>query len=308
MMKNDQLVSVIIPTYYRNDQLRTALKHVYQQTYEPIEVIVVDDSGEHHAKPIIDEFDSVRYIGFNENKGPNMARTAGIQASKGEFIQLLDDDDQPFPTKLEKQIAVFQENPDLAVVYSGGVYEDRGPFIPYEDARGNVLQRALIFDLPACITSSMLIRREPLSDVLPLPDPPGSDDTYLKIELAQQGKFDFIPEPLLLKREGQDARSHSAGAVEGTRGVLSIYSDLYDQFSPAVRQTAIAAAEYRNGKYQLRESVWSLDAVRSIWSACRAYPGLKVKYWLMFFVSLFGHVGFAAQREAKATIRTLLQR
>jgi len=57
----DDLVSVIVPTYYRNDRLRDTIGSVEAQTYDPIETIVVDDSGEAHARPVADEFD-VRYL------------------------------------------------------------------------------------------------------------------------------------------------------------------------------------------------------------------------------------------------------
>lgn len=303
-MTTHPAVSVVIPTYYRNDHLRPTLEHVFQQTYSPLEVIVVDDSGEQYAEPVADEFAPLTYIGLPENQGPNIARTKGIEAATGKYIQLLDDDDRLFETKIEKQISHFRQNEDLIVVYAGGVYEGGEIFLPAVDARGDVLERALTFDLSACITSSMLIRREPLLEVMPLPDPPGSDDTYLKVELAQQGPFDFVREPLLLKGEDQSARSYSIGAVEGTYEILTTYEELYDQFPSYVRRKAKAAANYREGKYHLQHRLWSAEAIASIWRACRIYPGIQPKYWLMLWFSLFGNPGFLTQRYLKGRIRS----
>jgi glycosyltransferase involved in cell wall biosynthesis len=297
------LVSVIIPTYYRNDRLETTLERVFSQTYDPIEVIVVDDSGERYAEPVVTTFESVQYIPLEENSGPNVARTRGIRAATGEYIQLLDDDDQLFETKIEKQVARFEGDGDLVVVYSGGVYESGEPFLPSKDARGDVLERALTFDLPACITSSMLIRREPLGEAMPLPDPPGSDDTYLKIELAQRGLFEFVSESLLLKGEEVDARSDSEGAVTGTYDILSTYSDLYDRFPPSVERKARAAAHYREGKFLLRQRPWSVASISMIFRACRKHPGIEPNYWVMLGVSIFGRLGFATQRKLKSLVR-----
>jgi glycosyltransferase involved in cell wall biosynthesis len=302
-MSKDSIVSIIIPTYYRNELLKTTLDHVAEQTYKPIEVIVVDDSGEKHAKPVVDEFRPVKYIGFDKNKGPNIARTEGIQASRGKYIQLLDDDDFIFRNKIEKQISVFQKNPELVVVYSGGVYEGGEPFTPSDDGRGDVLEQALTFNLPACITSSMLIRREPLTEIFPLPNPPGSDDTYLKIELAQRGQFDFVSEPLLLKGDDPDARSYSKGAVEGTREIVSVYGYLYDRFPSNVRKTAKAAADYRTGKYYLRKNFWSPSAIRYILQAIYTEPGINMKYIGMLFFSVFGKLGYITQKYGKRVYR-----
>jgi glycosyltransferase involved in cell wall biosynthesis len=302
-MVSEQLVSVVIPTFYRNDHLRTTLDHVFRQTYTPVEVIVVDDSGQRHAEPVVEEFDSVQYIDLGENQGPNIARTRGIQEATGTYVQLLDDDDYLFETKIDKQVSLFEEDEDLIVVYCGGVYEGGEPFLPANNARGDMLERALTFDLSACITSSMLIQRESLLEVMPLPDPPGSDDTYLKIELAQLGPFDFVREPLLLKREGLNARSYSKGAVQGTYEILSEYADLYDRFPEHVRQKARAAAHYREGKYLLQEQLWSAKAISTIWRACRVYPGIEPKYLMMLWFSLFGRAGFVTQMWVKAWIR-----
>jgi glycosyltransferase involved in cell wall biosynthesis len=297
------LVSVVIPTYYRNERLRTALDHVFEQNYSPLEVIIVDDSGNRHAEQVATEFESIQYLSLSENCGPNIARTKGIQEASGKYIQLLDDDDLIFKSKINSQVSIFEQNEELIVVYSGGVYESGEFFLPATDARGEVLEQALTFDLPACITSSMLIRREPLLTVMPLPDPPGSDDTYLKIELAQLGPFDFVQEPLMMKGEDLNSRSYSIGAVDGTYQILSSYDDLYERFPSHVQKKAKAAAHYRKGKYLLQNRVWSSKAISAIWRACQTYPGVQKKYWAMFLFSLFGRAGFLTQRSMKEWIR-----
>ena len=290
-MTQGPLVSVIVPTYYRNEQLAGALRSATNQTYEPVELIVVDDSGEGHAGTMVEEFDVDQYIEFEENKGPNNARTAGIEAASGKFVQLLDDDDRLHKDKLFEQMAVFERHPEAAVVYTGGRYESGEKFLPASHGYGDVLQSALQFDLPGCITSTMLINRECLMEILPLPTPPGSDDTYLKIELAQQGSFEFVPAPLVEKGQAAYSRAESRGAVKGTWDVLTQYAELYDRHPPEVRQRAMAAAAFREAEYLVSEKSISLSAIQLTYWAWQTAPRWNNRYLWLFFLLLFGQPG-----------------
>ena len=79
------LVSVVIPTYFRNEQLREAVESVRAQTYDPVEIVVVDDSGEAHARDAIDRYDDVQYVPLDVNRGANLARTVGIEHAGGAY-------------------------------------------------------------------------------------------------------------------------------------------------------------------------------------------------------------------------------
>ena len=106
------LVSVIIPTYKRKlDYVSNALQSVLNQTYNNIEIIVVDDSP--NDFPYRDEIknyieklndDRVIYIRNEKNLGGSLSRNVGINASRGEYITFLDDDDEYMPGKVEKQL------------------------------------------------------------------------------------------------------------------------------------------------------------------------------------------------------------
>lgn len=63
------LISVVIATHYRNELLARAIESVLEQGYEPVELIVVDDSGEGHASPVIDRYDDVIGIIRDANGG-----------------------------------------------------------------------------------------------------------------------------------------------------------------------------------------------------------------------------------------------
>lgn len=114
-MSTNPLVSVIITTYYRNELLREAIDSVKRQTYKPIEIIVVDDSGEEIAKEVVKEYD-VTYIPKRKNEGQIAAWNSGISRCHGDFIQFLDDDDQLLETKIEKQVQKFRSSTNVGVI------------------------------------------------------------------------------------------------------------------------------------------------------------------------------------------------
>lgn len=121
------MVSVVIITYKRPMEiLFRALNSVLKQTYTNFELIVVNDAPEEiklasEIKKRIEELNDsrIRYIQHRINLGANSARNTGLNASKGEFIAFLDDDDEWLEKKLEVQLQKFQENPKLGLVYCG---------------------------------------------------------------------------------------------------------------------------------------------------------------------------------------------
>lgn len=117
------LVSCIVPTYKRSDSLIRAINSILNQTYEKLEVIVVDDNDpndtyslkvQERLKTIEDS--RVRYIQQEKHINGAVARNVGIQASKGEFIAFLDDDDEWLPNKLQAQLSLLNKNPEYKAV------------------------------------------------------------------------------------------------------------------------------------------------------------------------------------------------
>ena len=107
------LVSVVVATYKREKELARALESLAAQTYENIEIILVDDNGDSgwNAKvsDIVIRFGerfpgvSLTYIPNEVNRGSAKTRNIGIAAAKGEYVTFLDDDDVYLPEKIKKQ-------------------------------------------------------------------------------------------------------------------------------------------------------------------------------------------------------------
>lgn len=123
-------VSIIIPTHNRVCLLREAIDSVLNQTFKDIEVIVVDDAGAENVQSVIASYgcQNLRYLRNERNLGLAGTRNQGIAAAAGDYIGFLDDDDLFELTKIEKQVAVLDQQPAVDIVYCGYYYL-------YEDGR-----------------------------------------------------------------------------------------------------------------------------------------------------------------------------
>lgn len=96
-MKNNGLVSIIIPTYNRADKIKKAINSVICQTYPEWEIIVVDDASRDNTCEIVSEYMkkniNIKYIKLDQNRGAANARNVGMQNSSGVYIAFLDSDD-----------------------------------------------------------------------------------------------------------------------------------------------------------------------------------------------------------------------
>ena len=107
------LVSVIIPTYNRVHTLPASIDSVLRQTYNNLEVIVVDDGSTDGTESFVRGLADgrVRYARNMDKHGPAAARNLGVRLAEGEYLAFQDSDDEWHPDKLEKQIP-FLLNPE----------------------------------------------------------------------------------------------------------------------------------------------------------------------------------------------------
>ncbi len=102
---NKDLISIIVPTYNREKTIKGSIESLIKQTYDNIEIIIVDDgSTDNTEKAVAKLKDSrVRYIKLPENKGACYARNVGIRESRGKYIMFNDSDDTFADNKVEEQ-------------------------------------------------------------------------------------------------------------------------------------------------------------------------------------------------------------
>ena len=109
-------VSVVIPAYNAEAFVGDAIDSVLAQTFHDFEIIVVDDGSADGTRRVVTAYgDRVRFY-QQEQAGASRARNRGIEEAHGEFIAFLDADDLWLPTKLEKQVQAFRNDPSLGLV------------------------------------------------------------------------------------------------------------------------------------------------------------------------------------------------
>ena len=122
-MPEKPLVSVVIRTHKRADYLRLALQSVKNQTYDNIEVIVVED-GENTSGEMINRLFrdmNVHYYPTIDHVGRGRAANIGIEKASAEYVCLLDDDDCYYPEFIETFISTLLHDPDNSFAFSGGI-------------------------------------------------------------------------------------------------------------------------------------------------------------------------------------------
>ena len=109
-------ISAIIPTYNRAEFILKAVKSIQNQSLSVGEIIVVDDGSTDNTKELL-ENENITYI-YQENKGVSSARNRGIKEAKYEWLAFLDSDDLWHKNKIEEQVALHVNSPELKASFT----------------------------------------------------------------------------------------------------------------------------------------------------------------------------------------------
>ena len=215
-------VSVIITTKNRLELLKKALKSVLMQTYTDFECIVVVDNStdgtREYLETITDKRVKTIFIEEAESKGGNYARNKGIDASTGDFLAFLDDDDEWLPLKLEKQIKLFDDQ-EVGLVFCGHMdeYDDGKMCVkitPADDQQGDLSQ--FVFKFIFCTTSMMMVRRQLMLSIGKFDENVYFWQEYdVCIRLCQNTKVAFVKEPLMILRHIRADKNRLTNKFEG---------------------------------------------------------------------------------------------
>ncbi|MBI4309661.1 MAG: glycosyltransferase family 2 protein [Candidatus Omnitrophica bacterium] len=231
------IVSVVISTYNRRDKLKRAVTSALNQTVQEFELIVVDnastDATEEMVKSIKDP--RLRYIKHETNKGGPAARNTGIRAAQAPLIALLDDDDEWFAQKLEKQVQRIKQAPDkTGLVYAGTeIYDEHKRHVQQVNRpryRGNVYHRLLLSTILGSV-SSVLIKRE-CFDKAGLFDEQltSCQDWDMWLRIAQYFEFDFVDETLArINMHGEQISTNFAALIPGRSRMVAKHEQEFKQ-------------------------------------------------------------------------------
>lgn len=209
------LVSVIVPTFNRRPYLQQCIDSILAQTYQPVELIVVDDGSTDETGHFVTEryAQKVRYVPMSHTGLPAAARNKGIREAKGDYLAFCDSDDFWLPTKLETQVRrMITGNHNCScsnayVAEGGGRRYSEGYAFKY---RSNV--RELLWN-NYFITSSVVLNRNVLrgKEFSGVKSLRGYEDYVFWLSIVRRISIDFIDEPLLFYRR------HDASLSEESR-------------------------------------------------------------------------------------------
>jgi glycosyltransferase involved in cell wall biosynthesis len=217
------LISVVIPAYNAESFVGHTLTSVLEQTYQNIEVIVIDDGSQDSTADIVKSFakSDPRVILVNQpNSGVSSARNSGIYHSKGEFIAFIDADDIYYPECLEKLThAMLEADNSVGLVYTWSAHiDDEGNLtsgfncsLVEEEVYEALLSRNFIGN-----ASAALVRRCCIDKVGGYNSEmqPGCADWDFYLRVAEHYQFKVVPEFLIGYRKLATSMSRSCAAME----------------------------------------------------------------------------------------------
>jgi glycosyltransferase involved in cell wall biosynthesis len=156
-MKESSLVSVIIPVYNYDRYLAEAVESVLSQTYQHLEVIVVDDGSTDRSREVAMNFADrgVQYC-HQVHAGIGPARNKGVELAQGELLAFLDADDRWPQEKIERQLRAFESDPALEMVFGQALQLQNGP----EWESGIKDNKVVVVGMvPGMVPGTMLIKR-----------------------------------------------------------------------------------------------------------------------------------------------------
>lgn len=262
IMQKKPLVSVIIPVYNGEKFIAECLESVYAQTWHPLEVIIVDDGSTDNSLAIVEQLPGEKRIICQNNLDVSAARNTGVRQSNGDFIAFLDQDDVWLPDKLNKQMDIFKQYPEIDLVFTDLIkFYESGKEHHARDKHKLALKLNHNNLFSTLIRKNLLMPSEVVVKKASFNIAGGFDENFrtcgdyeMWLRMAGLGmKFHYIPEVLLKYRQ------HGSNAAKNTEimfqdrinAVTKIFS--FPELRPEHRKlerTGLAAA-YMMGAHTL---------------------------------------------------------
>ena len=211
-------ISVVIPTFNRISLVARAIDSVLKQSLNPYEIIVVDDGSDDGTSEMIqNKYKSIKLI-QQQNNGVSAARNNGIKHAKGDWIGLLDSDDEWTEKKLENQADRLIKTPEYDFCHTNEIWIRNGVRVnqrkKHEKYGGYIFDKCL--DICRISPSSVLFRKNILDHVGWFDDQlPVCEDYDLWLRITAEYRILFIDDPLIIKYGGHDDQlSHGVEGIE----------------------------------------------------------------------------------------------
>ena len=280
----NDLVSIIVPCYNGEKFVDRCFNSILKQDYARIQIIAVNDgSTDQSEQRILAWNDRFKNAGMQlvyiaqENKGPGGAINTGLKAVSGEFLSLLDVDDEFLESAISSRVAFLNEHKDIDVVRSNGWYNRKSGknLFMYDDAEkkiGDVFS-ALIVGKTNNWAGSYMVRTSALFAFYPdreIYQSRYGQNLQLLLPLTYQKKCGFIDEPQMKYNiqanslsQTSDQQECMARTLRNGKGYLDIRLHLIEQVirDPEERQKYVQIANVAYHRFVLNRAVSLRDKV-----------------------------------------------
>lgn len=211
MNRHDPKVSLVIPTYKRAQVVGQTLRTLLAQTFQDIEILVMDDGSPDETEAVIKATSDERVQYFRkEHLGIPHIINAGLEMARGTYVMVCHDHDLYEPTMVEELAALLDRHPSASFAHSGVVIvspdgtQERGRYVrdyPSISSGRDFLVDHLLPGLSSPVTALTMIRRAALDGGGLDPDFGACSDVELWLRLAEIGDVAYVQKPLMRLRE-----------------------------------------------------------------------------------------------------------
>ena len=255
---NRKNVSIVLPTYNRAHSISRSIESILQQTYPHWELLVIDDGSADNTEEIVADIamsDSrVHYYRQPQNRGVAAARNEGIRQAQYKYIAFQDSDDIWQDDKLEKQMRVFDDQPQVGMVYcayegkrqDGSMLQVPDGSIATENLQGNLYKQLLQKNVIGGPT--VVIRKECLCNVGVFDETLTClEDWELFLRIAKEYEIGYVKDSLLVADIREGGVSSRVGGYFQARCIMVIRHKTalleYGMFQQTVEQILMMAKE-----------------------------------------------------------------
>jgi glycosyltransferase involved in cell wall biosynthesis len=290
-----QLISIIIPAYNAERYLRASVDTALAQTYEPKEVVVVDDGSTDGTGRILAEYgDRIRVI-TQGNGGSSAACNAGVAAARGRWVAFLDADDEWLPNKLAlqfEQCGASAISHTDSVCFGDGIDGEvvRSSFEPGHS--GHVLNRLLVGNF--ITKSSVMMLRDVYLEFGGFPESElAVEDWPFFLKVCARYELGYLPQPVVRYRVHATSKSMQARRMMASH--LKIIDDAFAPGGvgatlPSIRKEALVSSYQINCHYASQMGDWAF-AARCASNVIARQPG-NVNAWKSLVKALLMPLGY----------------
>jgi glycosyltransferase involved in cell wall biosynthesis len=286
-------VSIIMNCYNSSAYLREAIESVYAQTYTDWEIIFWDDESTDDSLKIAQSYDQkVRIFSGKKASSLGEARNLAIKEAKGEYIAFLDCDDVWLPTKLEKQVARFETDKEVGLVFSDALFFNaRGEQWPVYGAKtppeGRIFRKALVQYTFALV--AVMVRSSALKGMTDAFDARFGfiEEMDLFLRVMHDWKAAYVPEVLAKYRMHDKSWTFSRGMFfpQEKEILIEKLSGLYPEFkSEYANEIVILKAHIA---YERFLQHWRKGEASTARQVLKPVVSGSLKYTIFYYLSFF---------------------